>query len=112
MSEYNINKGIGRNAEFKGLESQYLFLLGAGMLGILVLVMVFYMAGMNTYVCLILGFSGGSLVSWLTFSLNKKYGRHGLMKLRSRRKYPEYILSRKALSVYLKPNSKEISHEK
>ncbi|OPB94564.1 DUF4133 domain-containing protein [Elizabethkingia ursingii] len=112
MSEYNINKGIGRNAEFKGLESQYLFVFAAGMLGILVLVMVFYMAGANTYACLILGFSGSSLVSWLTFSFNKKYGRYGLMKLRSRRKHPEYILSRKALSAYLKPNSKEISHEK
>ena len=28
---FEINKGIGRNVEFKGLESQYLFVFAAGL---------------------------------------------------------------------------------
>lgn len=29
MAEYQVNKGIGRSPEFKGLKSQYLFILPA-----------------------------------------------------------------------------------
>src|SRR5690606_39786959 len=55
MSNYNINKGIGRTVEFKGLKAQYLFIFAGGLLGVLVLVMVMYMAGVNSYVCLFIG---------------------------------------------------------
>ncbi len=30
MSNYNINKGIGRTVEFKGLKAQYLFIFAGG----------------------------------------------------------------------------------
>ena len=53
MNTYHINKGIGRTVEFKGLKAQYLFIFAGGLLGILVCVMVMYMAGVNTYLCLI-----------------------------------------------------------
>ena len=33
---FEINKGIGRNVEFKGLESQYLFVFAAGVLAVFV----------------------------------------------------------------------------
>ena len=35
MSKYNINKGIGRTVEFKGLKAQYLFIFAGGLLGVL-----------------------------------------------------------------------------
>ncbi len=52
MSNYNINKGIGRTVEFKGLKAQYLFIFAGGLLGTLILVMILYMAGVNSYICL------------------------------------------------------------
>ena len=81
MSKYNINKGIGRTVEFKGLKAQYLFIFAGGLLGMLVLVMILYMAGVSSYVCLFIGVGGGSLIVWQTFSLNQKYGEYGLMKV-------------------------------
>ena len=33
MNSYNINKGIGRTVEFKGLKAQYLFIFAGGLLG-------------------------------------------------------------------------------
>ena len=35
LMNYNINKGIGRTVEFKGLKAQYLFIFAGGLLGTL-----------------------------------------------------------------------------
>jgi hypothetical protein len=99
---YNINKGIGRTVEFKGLKAQYLFIFAGGLLGTLILVMILYMAGVNSYICLLLGTGGASLIVWQTFSLNKQYGEHGLMKIGARKKHPRYIICRKLVYRYLK----------
>ena len=106
MSNYNINKGIGRTVEFKGLKAQYLFIFAGGLLGVLILVMIMYMAGVNSYICLFIGAGGASLVVWKTFSLNGKYGEHGLMKLGAKKKHPKYIISRKAVHRSLRFTSK------
>lgn len=106
MSNYNINKGIGRTVEFKGLKAQYLFLFAGGLLAVLILVMIMYMAGANSFVCLFIGAVGGSLIVWQTFAMNRKYGEHGLMKAGAKKKYPKYIICRKAVHRYLKYNRK------
>lgn len=109
MSTYNINKGIGRTVEFKGLKAQYLFIFAGGLLGILILVMVLYMVGINSYMCLIIGIGGGSLLTWQTFSLNKKYGEYGLMKMGARKRHPRYIICRKIVQRYFKLTSKSFN---
>lgn len=103
---YNINKGIGRTVEFKGLKAQYLFIFAGGLLGTLILVMILYIAGVNSYICLFLGAVGASLIIWQTFSLNKKYGEHGLMKVGAKKRHPYYIICRKPVHRYLKFTTK------
>ena len=34
--EYELNKGIGQSAEFKGLKAQYLFIFAGGLLAVFV----------------------------------------------------------------------------
>jgi hypothetical protein len=102
MNNYNINKGIGTTVEFKGLKAQYLFIFAGGLLGTLILVMILYMAGINSYICLFLGAGGASLIVWQTFSLNKKYGEYGLMKISAKKRHPRYIICRKAVCRYLR----------
>jgi predicted membrane metal-binding protein len=97
MRSYNINKGIGRSVEFKGLKAQYLYLFVGGLLTILILVMLLYMFGVNSYACLIIGGAGGLLIVWQTFALNRKYGMYGLMKVGAKRRHPHYITCRKAV---------------
>ena len=104
---YNINKGIGRTVEFKGLKAQYLFIFAGGLLGTLIFVMIMYMAGVNSYFCLFLGAGGSSLIVWQTFSLNRKYGEHGLMKIGAKKRHPKYIICRKLVHRYLKFNPKQ-----
>jgi len=106
MSSYNINKGIGASVEFKGLKAQYLFIFAGGLLGILILVMILYMAGVNSYCCLMIGGGGATVVCWQTFALNRKYGAYGLMKAGARKKHPRYILNRKPVRRYLSQTAK------
>ena len=56
MAEFNVNKGIGRSPEFKGLKSQYLFIFAGGLLALFVIFVVMYMAGIDQWVCI--GFRG------------------------------------------------------
>lgn len=104
---YNINKGIGRTVEFKGLKAPYLFIFAGGLLDMLILVMILNIwPGVNSYVCLLLGAGGASLIVWQTFSLNRKYGEHGLMKIAANKRHPCYIICRKPVRRYLKFTSK------
>ncbi len=105
MDHYNINKGVGRTVEFQGLKAQYLFLFAGGLLGILILVMILYIANLAPLICLIIGAGGASLIVWQTFSLNRKYGEHGLMKLSARKRHPKYIVCRKKVRRCFKKNS-------
>lgn len=94
---FEINKGIGRNVEFKGLESQYLFVFAAGLLAVFVVFVILYMAGVNQWVCIGFGVASATLLVWLTFRLNARYGTHGLMKAAARKRHPRFIISRKAI---------------
>lgn len=62
MSNYNINKGIGRTVKFKGLKAQYLFIFAGALLGVLILTMILYMASVNFYICLFIGTGGASVM--------------------------------------------------
>jgi len=102
MNKWNINKGIGRTVEFKGLKAQYLFVFAGGLLTVLILVMIMYMVGIHMYLCLSFGIGAASLIIWKTFALNSKYGEHGLMKLAAKRMHPKYIICRKPVYRHLK----------
>ncbi|MCY1662621.1 DUF4133 domain-containing protein [Chryseobacterium sp. SL1] len=104
---FNINKGIGRTVEFRGLKAQYLFIFAGGLLSILILTMILYMAGVHSYACLFIGGGGASLIIWQTFRLNGKYGEHGLMKLGAKSRHPKYIICRKPVRRYLQLTPKK-----
>ncbi len=85
MAAFEINKGVGRTVEFKGLKAQYLFLFAGGLLAVFILVVILYLCGVSQITCLVIGVVGASLVVWQTFTMNRKYGQYGLMKKVQRR---------------------------
>ena len=97
METYPINKGIGRSVEFQGLKSQYLFIFAGGLLALFVLFVILYMAGVNQWICIGFGGTSASILVWQTFSLNKKYGEHGLMKRSALRSHPRYLINRRRI---------------
>lgn len=90
-SVYPINKGINQSVMFKGLKAQYIWYLGGGIVGILVLFAVLYICGVNMFVCLgIALITGGGLFSWV-YGLSNKYGEYGMLKKIGRRGVPNLI---------------------
>lgn len=77
MSEYPVNRGIGKPVEFKGLKSQYLFIFAGGLLAVFVVFIILFMAGVNQWVCIGFGVTAALLLVWQTFRLNERYGTHG-----------------------------------
>ena len=53
--DYELNKGIGESAEFKGLKAQYLFIFAGGLLALFVLFVILYMAGIGQWLCIAFG---------------------------------------------------------
>ena len=47
MAAFEINKGVGRTVEFKGLKTQYLFLFAGGLLAVFILVVILYLCGIS-----------------------------------------------------------------
>lgn len=111
---YEINKGIGRTVEFKGLKAQYLFIFAGGLLAIFIVVIILYMIGVSQVLCLVLGVLGATILVWQTFTMNRKYGEYGLMKRRSVRKHPRYLTCRRSVSLILRTpqNHKTKTYEK
>lgn len=104
--EYTINKGIGRSVEFKGLKSQYLFIFAGGLLAVFVVFVIMYMIGISQWFCIGFGATAASVLVWQTFSLNARYGEHGLMKVGAVRSHPRYIINRRRISRLFTPKKK------
>ena len=79
------------------LKSQYLFIFAGGLVAVLLVVVILYIAGVNQWICVPFGLLSGSLLAWLTFRLNARYGEHGLMKLLSGKRHPRYLIHRRRL---------------
>lgn len=111
MAEYTINKGIGKSVEFQGLVAQYLFIFAGGLLGVFVVFVIMYMAGVGQWFCIGFGVSAASVLVWGTFRLNARYGEHGLMKLLAKRQHPRYLINRRRISRLLRTaKRKEAAH--
>src|SRR5438067_9554346 len=90
-SIYQINKGINKPIEFKGLKAQYIWYLAGGLVGLLILFAILYIAGVNTFICLGLILLLGTVLFIIIYKMSNKYGEHGIMKLMARGNIPASI---------------------
>ena len=90
-SVYQINKGINKPIEFKGLKAQYIWYLGAGLVALLILFAIIYIAGVNVFICLAVILTLGSALFMYVYKLSRTYGQYGLMKKVARKGVPACI---------------------
>jgi hypothetical protein len=90
---YEINKGINRSIEFKGIKAQYIIYLAAGLVLLLLLFSILYVVGISIYICLAIILPAGAGLVFTVQRLSKKYGEHGLIKKSAQKKLPKYIKS-------------------
>lgn len=106
---YEINKGINRSIEFRGLKAQYIVYFIVGIVGLLVLYAAAYIAGVPTLVCLaVTGILGFILYSYV-YKYSNKYGEYGLMKEAAFRQVPSAIRCRHR-RMFFELNGKNQKH--
>ncbi len=93
-SVYQVNKGINRSIEFKGLKAQYIWYLGGGVVGLLIVFAIMYIIGLPTLVCIGVILGLGTLLVMKIYRMSHQYGEHGLMKTLARKQVPKAIRSR------------------
>lgn len=93
-SVYKINKGINQSIEFKGLKAQYIWYLGGGIVGLLILYSIMYIIGLPTLVCLLVIGVSGTLLVLKIYRMSYKYGEYGLMKELARKRVPKVVVVR------------------
>lgn len=93
-SVYTINKGINASIEFKGLKAQYIWYLGGGLVGLLVLFAILYICGVHSLICVGVTLSLGTGLFMYIYQLSNTYGEHGLMKMRAKKQVPKVIQSK------------------
>lgn len=104
-SVYQINKGINKSIEFKGLKAQYIWYLGAGVVALLVLFAAMYILGVPSYICVgIIAIVGTGLVVQV-YGMSNKYGEHGMMKAMASRLVPKTLKTR-SRKVFISLNRK------
>jgi hypothetical protein len=90
-SVYQINKGINKSIEFKGLKAQYIWYLGGGLLVLLILYAVMYISGVPSFVCVGIIVVAGTGLVIKVYALSNKYGAHGMMKAVAGRSIPKAV---------------------
>ena len=92
-SVYQINKGINKPIEFKGLKAQYIWYLGGGLVALLIFFAIIYIIGVNVFICLALIVSLSTALFMYVYKLSRTYGEFGLMKKGAKKAVPKVIKS-------------------
>jgi hypothetical protein len=106
-SVYQINKGINKPVEFRGLKAQYIWYLGGGLVTLLIIFTIMYICGINIFFCLFVIVALGTALFLYVYRLSHRYGEFGLMKKIARKAVPKVI---KSYSILLL--KKSLHHEK
>lgn len=107
-SVYQINKGINKSIEFKGLKAQYIWYLGGCIVTLLILFAILYITGINPFVCVGLILIGGTFSIIKIYGMSNKYGEYGMMKKMAKKSIPHIIKSR-SRKIFI---TKSIKHGK
>ena len=90
-SVYPIHQAIARPVTFKGIQAQYILLAAAAIIGDLLLFIVLYCCRISPWICTLVVIALGAIALYSIGWASRKYGVHGLMKIRARRRIPRCI---------------------
>lgn len=99
-SVYQINKGINKSIEFRGLKAQYIWYLGGGLIALLILFAIMYIIGLNTFICLGIIAIAGTTLFFYIYRLSNTYGEYGMMKKLASRSVPTTVKAKSRKNFY------------
>lgn len=102
-SVYQINKGINKPIEFKGLRAQYIAYLAVGLVLLLISFAILYIFGVSLFIILPLILGLGSGLFFTVFRLSHRFGQYGLLKYFAKRGLPKYLkFNSRKIFIHLK----------
>ncbi len=91
---------------FKGLKGQYIAYLAMGLLLLLLIFAVGYVAGLSVYLLVPTIIALGTAIFFIVFRLSHRFGEHGMMKFFAKRSLPHHLKFRsRRLFTQLKQNN-------
>ena len=105
-SVYQINKGINKSIEFRGLKAQYIWYLGGSFVVLLILFAILYIIGINALFCVAFILLAGAIAVIKIYGMSNKYGEHGMMKKLARNNVPGVIKARSRKTFKRQTNGK------
>lgn len=97
ITVYPIHRAIARPVTFKGFQAQYILYAAAVLIADLLLFIILYCCKVNPWVCIPIAIALGATALYVVGRLSRKYGEHGLTKLRAARRMPSHIFCRSRL---------------
>ena len=101
-SVYQINKGINKSIEFKGLKAQYIWYFGGGVIALLILFAILYIIGINSFVCIGIILVAGMVLVIQIYAMSNEYGEYGMMKKLAKRRVPKVVRSKSRVVFMLR----------
>jgi hypothetical protein len=92
-SIYQINKGINKSIELRGLKAQYIWYFGGMVIILMIVFAILYILGAGAIIAIGVIGTGGVLMSMRIFEMSRKYGEHGMMKSLAKRQVPRVLKS-------------------
>lgn len=89
---YSLNKGVNRPVVFRGLQGIYIWWLCIGLVLVLLLFAVLYIAGAGLVICILFSTVCGTALFFVVYRFNGRYGEHGWMKQTAKRATPKEIV--------------------
>jgi len=108
---FQINKGINRPIEFKGLKAQYILYFVIGVLALLILFAVLYMLEVNSYICIIVVLGLGTGLTIQLYAMSNKYGEHGLTKRMAKRGVP-HVVKNNSRNIFTNKKTREYGNHR
>jgi len=90
-SVYQINKGINKPIEFKGLKAQYIWYFAAGVMGLLIVFGLLYLIGLPNFICVAITLISGAYMTMKLYAMSNKFGEHGMIKAIAVRSIPKLV---------------------
>lgn len=92
-SVFQINKGVNRSIEFRGIKAQYLVFLAIGMVALLILCAAAFIAGLPPIAVIVIVVSAGYGLVVVAQRYSKQYGEHGFAKKLAQSRMPAFLTS-------------------
>jgi 4-hydroxybenzoate polyprenyltransferase len=102
-----VHRGVDEQISFKGIKGRYLYMLGAGIGGTVVLLLFLYIIGINGIFVFIGAFLVSLYIYYQTKVLSDKHGAYGHLTSQHQRLNPKAIIQNVPFHKILRNDSQE-----